>query len=210
MNPTIEFANQEFVLDPSGALFWPTKKSVILSDVHLGKVAHFRKHGTALPLKAQEENYKRLEQLFDRYRPEQWLILGDLFHAEWNQEWVLFEAFVGKHPCAYQLIIGNHDIIDLERFRALDIEVLESTSIEGITFAHYPEHESANYRISGHLHPSIRLQLGPSEKRSLKCFYIKNKQLVLPAFGYFTGTSRIKRAEVDTVYVIAEDHVIAI
>ncbi|MGA0941487.1 MAG: metallophosphoesterase, partial [Flavobacteriaceae bacterium] len=63
---------------------------------------------------------------------------------------------------------------------------------------------------SGHLHPAIRLNIGSSERRTLKCFYIKNNQLVLPSFGYFTGNARIKRSEVDQVYVIAEDQVIAI
>ena len=84
MSPIIRFASQDFVLDASGALYWPAQKAVILSDIHLGKVAHFRKHGTALPTEAQYENYHRLTKLIECYKPQQMLIIGDLFHSTIN------------------------------------------------------------------------------------------------------------------------------
>lgn len=210
MSQILHFADQDFVLDASGALYWPSRNSVILSDVHLGKIAHFRKHGTALPADAQFENYSRLSRLIARYSPEQVLIIGDLFHSTLNSEWPVFEQFIRSHQTRYTLIVGNHDIIDPSRFSALAIEVSDTLNLDHIHFSHFPDHQSPNYRISGHLHPAIRLNIGSSERRTLKCFYIKNNQLVLPSFGYFTGNARIKRAEVDQVYVIAEDQVIAI
>lgn len=210
MSQILHFADQDFVLDASGALYWPAKNSVILSDVHLGKIAHFRKHGAALPADAQFENYSRLSRLIARYSPEQVLIIGDLFHSTLNSEWPVFEQFIRSHQTRYTLIIGNHDIIDPSRFSALAIEVSDTLNLDHIHFSHFPDHQSPNYRISGHLHPAIRLNISSSERRTLKCFYIKNNQLVLPSFGYFTGNARIKRSEVDQVYVIAEDQVIAI
>lgn len=210
MSQILHFADQDFVLDASGALYWPSRNSVILSDVHLGKIAHFRKHGAALPADAQFENYSRLSRLIARYSPEQVLIIGDLFHSTLNSEWPVFEQFIRSHQTRYTLIVGNHDIIDPSRFSALAIEVSDTLNLDHIHFSHFPDHQSPNYRISGHLHPAIRLNIGSSERRTLKCFYIKNNQLVLPSFGYFTGNARIKRAEVDQVYVIAEDQVIAI
>lgn len=210
MSQILHFADQDFVLDASGALYWPAKNSVILSDVHLGKIAHFRKHGAALPADAQFENYSRLSRLIARYSPEQVLIIGDLFHSTLNSEWPVFEQFIRSHQTRYRLIVGNHDIIDPSRFSALAIEVSDTLNLDHIHFSHFPDHQSPNYRISGHLHPAIRLNISSSERRTLKCFYIKNNQLVLPSFGYFTGNARIKRSEVDQVYVIAEDQVIAI
>ena len=210
MSQILHFADQDFVLDASGALYWPSRNSVILSDVHLGKIAHFRKHGAALPADAQFENYSRLSRLITRYSQEQVLIIGDLFHSTLNSEWPVFEQFIRSHQTRYTLIVGNHDIIDPSRFSALDIEVSDTLNLDHIHFSHFPDHQSPNYRISGHLHPAIRLNIGSSERRTLKCFYIKNNQLVLPSFGYFTGNARIKRAEVDQVYVIAEGQVIAI
>ena len=67
MSQILHFADQDFVLDTSGSLYWPSRNSVILSDVHLGKIAHFRKHGAALPADAQFENYSRLSRLIARY-----------------------------------------------------------------------------------------------------------------------------------------------
>lgn len=210
MSQILHFADHEFVLDASGALYWPARNSVIISDVHLGKIAHFRKHGTALPSDAQFENYSRLSRLIARFSPEQVLIIGDLFHSTLNSEWPVFEQFIRSHQIGYKLIVGNHDIIDPSRFSALDIEVSDKLNLDNILFSHFPDHHSPIYRISGHLHPAIRLKIGSSERRTLKCFYTKNNQLVLPSFGYFTGNARIKRSEVDQVYVIAEDQVIAI
>jgi len=60
MSTPFSFADQHFELDSSGAVFWPDQNCLILSDVHLGKIQHFRKNGAAIPLQAQEENYLRL------------------------------------------------------------------------------------------------------------------------------------------------------
>ena len=45
----IEINNHEFVLHNSGALYWKGQEMLLVSDVHLGKISHFRKHGSALP-----------------------------------------------------------------------------------------------------------------------------------------------------------------
>ena len=50
---SIEIYNHNFILHPSGAIFWLEKKTLFLADVHLGKVAHFRKNGIAVPRKAE-------------------------------------------------------------------------------------------------------------------------------------------------------------
>jgi len=210
MSTPFSFADQHFELDSSGALFWPDQNCLILSDVHLGKIQHFRKNGAAIPLQAQEENYLRLKHVISRYTPKTLLVIGDLFHSEWNREWTLFEAFVNAQQLDIVLVAGNHDIIAHKHFEALGIEVVTDKQLKNIQFSHYPDHDTVQFQISGHLHPAVRVQLGAKEKRTLKCFYRKNKQFVLPAFGYFTGNARVNQREVDEIYVIAEDEVIRI
>ena len=58
---SIEINNHNFILHPSGAIFWLEKKTLFLADVHLGKVAHFRKNGIAVPRKLKDCFTKRLQ-----------------------------------------------------------------------------------------------------------------------------------------------------
>ena len=50
---TIEIKNNRFTLHPSGGVYWIDKKTLLLADIHLGKVAHFRKNGIPVPRKAR-------------------------------------------------------------------------------------------------------------------------------------------------------------
>ena len=91
---TINIAKNEFVLHPSGAVYWVEKKTLLLADVHLGKVAHFRKNGIAVPRKAEGVFYQKIEALLQTFSVDRIIFLGDLFHSDQNNEWHLFAAWV--------------------------------------------------------------------------------------------------------------------
>ena len=59
----IKINNHNFVLHPTGAIFWEEKKTLFLADIHLGKVAHFRKNGIAVPRKAEGLFYEKITKL---------------------------------------------------------------------------------------------------------------------------------------------------
>ena len=40
---SINFAGEQLTLNQYRSIFWDKEKSLILSDLHLGKTAHFRK-----------------------------------------------------------------------------------------------------------------------------------------------------------------------
>jgi hypothetical protein len=63
MTLPITINDQYFVLHQSGAIFWVRENVLMISDVHLGKVAHFRKHGFAIPHEAIHENFERLDNV---------------------------------------------------------------------------------------------------------------------------------------------------
>ena len=81
---TIKINNQTFTLHQFGAIFWEEKNTLLISDVHLGKVAHFRKHGMAIPNNAIFENFTRLNIILDFFKPKTIIFLGDLFHSKIN------------------------------------------------------------------------------------------------------------------------------
>ena len=49
----VQINNNHLILHPSGAVYWEEKQTLLLADVHLGKVAHFRKNGISVPSKAE-------------------------------------------------------------------------------------------------------------------------------------------------------------
>lgn len=56
---------QLFTMHFSGALFWNEKNTLLIADVHLGKVTHFRKNGFAIPNDALYKNFEKLIEVVD-------------------------------------------------------------------------------------------------------------------------------------------------
>ena len=56
MNITIK--KQVFMLHPFGSLYWKDKNILLISDLHLGKISHFRKNGLAIPNSAIPKNFE--------------------------------------------------------------------------------------------------------------------------------------------------------
>ena len=52
----IEVHGESFVLYPQKAVFWPKHKILMIADLHLGKINHFRRSGIAVPTKANDKN----------------------------------------------------------------------------------------------------------------------------------------------------------
>ena len=46
---TKKINGQTFIFDFRKLVYWEEKSSLILSDVHIGKITHFRKNGISLP-----------------------------------------------------------------------------------------------------------------------------------------------------------------
>jgi len=69
MTQSIQIKNQEFILHPHGGIFWVEKSMLLISDVHLGKVAHFRKFGAAVPQKAIHKNFILLDEIVSYFQP---------------------------------------------------------------------------------------------------------------------------------------------
>ena len=92
----IEIKSQNFTLHQLGTILWEEKKILLISDVHLGKVAHFRKHGMAIPNQAIFENFKRLNEVVTLFKPETIIFLGDLFHSKMNNILRNFFRPIGK------------------------------------------------------------------------------------------------------------------
>jgi DNA ligase-associated metallophosphoesterase len=202
--------NHTFVLHCSGAMYWVEKRMLLISDVHLGKISHFRKYGSALPGRAMYQNFVKLDAAVEYFNPESICFLGDLFHSTLNNEWNLFTEWTERTQLPIVLVAGNHDIISPHKYEELGITVVSEWTIDGFLLTHDPQEREDYYTISGHIHPAIVLQGKGRQFLKLSCFFCMPNQLILPAFGEFTGTYVMEPKEEDRVYVITKEDVVEV
>ena len=206
----IQINENHFDLHPSGALYWVEKKTLMIADVHLGKVAHFRKNGIAVPRKAEGAFYEKITFLLNEFEVERLLFLGDLFHSFQNNEWHLFSAWVKQQRSELILIEGNHDVIPAQKFEQLGMTITSNLSEDTFYFSHFPTEKEEYFVFCGHVHPGVKLKGDGLQQLKMPCFYQSQNQLILPAFGAFTGLHILTPKESDRIYVTSAKEVMEI
>jgi len=207
---------QDLLLLPQKAIYWQQQKTLIVADVHLGKVGHFRKAGIAVPRDMEQNDLAVLSDLVDEHYPEKIIFLGDLFHSDLNADWDWFVLWRKQFPKLELILIrGNHDIIHDRHYIELDIKLHQSLTIGPFLMLHHPL-DSINllmvdqYVFCGHIHPGISLTGRARQQLTLPCFAFGQKQVILPSFGKFTGRVAIRNQQTDRIFAIAQNKVIAI
>jgi DNA ligase-associated metallophosphoesterase len=208
----IKLKDVETILDKDRALYLIAYKMLVISDLHLGKSAHFRKGGLQIPSTITHADLDRLDNLLIKYKPEILLITGDMFHHSLNKDIEDFSVLRKKHAAIkFILVKGNHDRLAKENYLGFNIEVYDSCySIGPFCFIHnLPEDfEDKLYPITGHIHPGITLKGKAKQRLKFPCFYFGKKHAILPAFSLFTGLSIIKPNVDEKVYAITASDVV--
>lgn len=171
------------------AIFWPREKSIIISDLHVGKSAHFRKSGIAVTSQILLDDLAVLSELIQHFDATKVIIVGDLFHAGHNSDLDIFcEWRKTFSHLDIILVKGNHDRIPKKFYEENCISAIEPTLDEApYTFVHEPSVDANKFAISGHIHPGVVLQGRGRQVIKLPCYAISDHQLILPAFSRFTG-----------------------
>lgn len=214
----ITLQNEKLLLSYEKIIFWESKSVLFLADAHLGKSTHFRKAGIAVPNELIFSEIERLDELISKYRPKSIYFLGDLFHSHLNVEWQLFTRFLEKHPLIeFTLIKGNHDILPASNYQQKNFRCEnEPFHLGNFLLSHHPlsDEDLKNHpdttNFAGHIHPGIHISGKGRSNLSLPCFKLSHNQLILPAFGRFTGLAKIFPKKNDIVYGIANGNVIEI
>ncbi|SEM06549.1 putative phosphoesterase [Aquimarina amphilecti] len=207
---TIQIQNQTFLLHPTGAMFWKEKNILLIADLHLGKISHFRKHGSAVPQEAILKNFERLDAVLETFTPSKVCFLGDLFHSFINNEWILFSEWVSRTKVELLLIVGNHDIISPLKYEEIGIKLGLELILDNFLLSHHPEEREGLFNFCGHIHPGVLLEGLGKQRLRLPCFYQKENQLILPAFGEFTGNHILESTKKVKIYAITKKEVILI
>jgi metallophosphoesterase superfamily enzyme len=62
--------------------------------------------------------------------------------------------------------------------------------------------------VCGHIHPGVALKGGGRQMLTLPCFHFGAKQVIIPAFGKFTGKVCVKNVRGDKVFAVLKNKVI--
>jgi len=80
-----------------------------------------------------------------------------------------------------------------------------------IAITHHPDATDKKvYNLAGHVHPGFRLSGKAKQALTLPCFYFGEDGGLLPAFGAFTGLSRIEPKVNDQIYVIVDQSIVKV
>jgi DNA ligase-associated metallophosphoesterase len=199
--------DQELSLRSDKTIYWKQEKLLIVSDLHIGKVMHFRRSGFAIPLETAKDNLERLSYILLNSDIQKVIFLGDLYHSSENNETLLFWEMMQKFPqLEFILIKGNHDVHTAKHFEKKGLQVFEELNFGPFCFTHEPkEKRETLVNLAGHLHPAVKLRGKARSYLRLPCFFFNEWQGILPAFGAFTGLHTLSPQKGDYVFAIANE-----
>ncbi len=208
---SLTIANESFLLLPQKAMIRTNDKTLIIADLHLGKATHFRKAGIPISDEVFKTDLNKIDLLVNQHQIENVWVLGDFFHSNSNSEWARFQLWLASSSIKkWTIIPGNHDKLTLSEAISNKMEIAATQILyNGIIYCHeFVENEFPV--ISGHIHPGISLEGNGKQKLQIPCFYQHGLNLLLPAFGSFTGLAKINPQKGDRVFGIANDSIVEI
>jgi len=167
---------------PSGALYWPDRRLLCVSDLHFAKSDRIaRREGRMLPPYETRATLARLDADLEATGAEQVVCLGDSFDDlageraldEDDMLWIA-RLQAGRD---WIWIEGNHDPGPL----SLGGSHLAELTLGALTFRHIAR-AGGSGEISGHYHPKCRIR-GPARP----AFLVDRSRMILPAYGAYTG-----------------------
>ena len=211
---SFKFLDQTLLLLPEKAIYWQEEKTLIIADIHLGKVGHFRKAGIGIPKQMEQDDLALISDLIDEYKPAKIIFLGDLFHSDMNNDWdwlVMWRSLFKKIDMV--LVVGNHDILNQKFYTDLNFDLYDTLNIGPFLFSHEPIKRKGLtdddvYVVCGHIHPGVTLKGGGRQMLTLPCFHFGAKQAIIPAFGKFTGKVCVRNVRGDKVFAVLKNKVI--
>jgi len=211
----ITLSGEELFLLPQKGIYWPKHSTLFLADAHFGKAGTFRSQKIAIPSGITETDLSKIDFLVEQLSLQKIVFLGDFIHAQSGMTKRITEQLLdwreNHSKLSISLIKGNHDRSISKLADLLAIELLnEPFPMPPFLLCHHPDldHGEKGYALCGHLHPAVKLFGQARQKVRLPCFYIQQKQAILPAFGTFTGCMEILTAKGEQVFVIADNEVI--
>jgi uncharacterized protein len=193
-------SGETLLLDPSGALWWPAEKTLVVADLHFEKGSSYARGGQFLPPYDTRATLRRIAALIARYAPDRVVALGDSFHDDGAanrldaEEIAMFSALTVK--AAWIWVEGNHDPSPP---RWLGGTVAPHFQSGALLFRHIPCETPCAGEVAGHVHPVVRVNRNGLSLRR-RCFVSDGLRLLLPAFGAYTGGYDVREEAVTALF----------
>lgn len=212
---TTELCGEPITLLAEGALFWCEAKTLFVADAHFGKPEAFRALNVPVPAGTTAAALNRLSAALRKSEAKRLVVLGDFWHAKSSRTAeVEAELLAWREQFPHleiDVTLGNHD-------RAAggppagwaNVVSREALLYPPFVASHYPDASESGYMLAGHLHPGFTLSGKGRQRLTLPAFWFAECFAVLPAFGEFTGLSRIVPSPGDRVFVIAGEEVLPV
>ena len=185
----VHLGGERLMLDPAGVLFWPSRRLLCASDLHLEKGSHFAAYGRGfVPPYDTRETLLRLRSALARWRPARLVLLGDSFHDARGalrlgaEDGAMLRRLLDGIEAVW--VLGNHDPEPPQG-------VPGSSAAEWRDGAFVFRHQAlpgavSGVEISGHFHPKATV---PTRAGGVTrpCFVADAHRLLMPAFGAYTG-----------------------
>lgn len=207
---------EDWILNSDSIAFLPQCRTMLIADLHLGKLTHFRNAGIGIPSIGERRNFERLNALLQKYTPQIVIFLGDLFHSKESVVWDDFKQFVRlQSNIQFILVLGNHDVFVKEQFDNItNLKIHEKYHLDKYVLTHEPVAQhlipTNTINICGHIHPAVSLRGKGKQKLTLRCFLFRTNQLIMPAFGEFTGNFVLETDKSDIIFGIGKNEIFRI
>lgn len=211
------FAWNGLTLLPERAVWSEATRTLFVADVHFGKAASFRAVGLPVPVGTTAANLARLDALIEALAPRRLVALGDLFHARAAYRGPSLAEVAAwrarRAGLAITLVTGNHDARAGAPPAALDLETVPDPHVvDGLECRHCPLDDPGDGAptLAGHWHPAARLYGPGHDSLRLPTFVMRGRQLILPAFGEFTGGASVSADAATALAVVAGERLVYI
>ena len=183
----LHVAGAELLADPSGALYYPVERLLIVADLHFEKGSAFAGRGVFLPPYDTAATLQRLAAVIGNFAPRRLVALGDSFHdvraGERMQAGDRERLKTLQNQCEWVWISGNHDPA---LPGGLEGRACASWQAGPLVFRHEPQPGASPGEIAGHLHPVAKVVARGTATRR-RCFVSDGSRCILPAFGAYAG-----------------------
>lgn len=173
-------------------IWYEPKRTVLLSDLHLGYEACLTDQGVSIPRYQKEEILDRLSTILNRFDPESMVVIGDFKHEfgknrdqEFRDVYEVMDLLNSKVNLA--VVRGNHDNFLKTITNNIGIPLYEwELKMDDIVLSHgHKKVEHEDLLIMGHEHPSLKIrdEVGAVLKRPCFLYDEKERVMILPAIS---------------------------
>ncbi|MGI8944001.1 MAG: ligase-associated DNA damage response endonuclease PdeM [Qipengyuania sp.] len=192
----LSFADQEWFLTETRALYWPRERALLVADLHLEKGSFYARHGQPIPPYDSRETLERVALAIRETGARRVITLGDNFHDSDGS------ARLEPYACGmlaaltravdWVWITGNHDP---EMEAVCGGTLVEELELGGVILRHRASKGEMRPELSGHYHPRLQLKVRDRLIRRPCAVVSANDaeggkptgRMILPAFGAYTG-----------------------